>query len=193
MRRRLFTILSGLSLLLCVALCVQWARSLGMTTQARWTRPELSLAVVQANGVIGLFVVRDSGLVPPYGTGRLYGLFHWRHSLGSASSFGYAGISPGPGRWGFGASVTLNVGRPRGNWRLGGRRLWVIWMPFWVPILLTGLLPAFRIRSLVRGRRKRQLGHCRSCGYDLRATPDRCPECGTQTAVKLITPETSRA
>ncbi len=45
------------------------------------------------------------------------------------------------------------------------------------------ILPIIAIRRLVVARRARRVGRCLGCGYDLRTTPDRCPECG-MVAVK---------
>jgi len=59
------------------------------------------------------------------------------------------------------------------SWTLGKRIL----MPYWFAFVPTAAAPAWWLVS--RFRRRRAPGLCRRCGYDLRATPDRCPECGT--------------
>jgi hypothetical protein len=47
------------------------------------------------------------------------------------------------------------------------------------------LLPIGRAILHARAaRRRRTAGHCPTCNYDLRATPDRCPECGTIPATE---------
>jgi hypothetical protein len=48
----------------------------------------------------------------------------------------------------------------------------------WPPILVLAVWPAARTYRAMRRRRRWHRHQCTHCGYDLRATPDRCPECG---------------
>lgn len=52
-------------------------------------------------------------------------------------------------------------------------------LPIWPLILLASVAPGALVVGAYR-RRHRQPGFCTRCGYDLRATPDRCPECGLE-------------
>jgi hypothetical protein len=56
-------------------------------------------------------------------------------------------------------------------------------VPHFLPTVATAVLPAAWLITFVTSwpcRRGRRSGnHCMRCGYDLRATPGRCPECGT--------------
>lgn len=66
-------------------------------------------------------------------------------------------------------------------------RVGCIYMPAWFPALFTGVLPITWLRRQHRFRqiaRRASAGQCLQCGYDLRATPARCPECGA-TAIPV--------
>ena len=56
-----------------------------------------------------------------------------------------------------------------------------IGIPLWAAAVLTGAAPAAWLVARHRKRRLRTraaLGLCAACGYDLRASKERCPECG---------------
>ena len=55
-------------------------------------------------------------------------------------------------------------------------------LPYWMLTLATGIVPGLWLRSwwsCYGVRKRRHAGRCEMCGYDLRATPHRCPEYGT--------------
>jgi hypothetical protein len=53
-----------------------------------------------------------------------------------------------------------------------------IGIPYWLTVLLTSALPIRWIGLRVVKSQRHRHGLCAACGYDLRASTDRCPECG---------------
>ena len=51
-------------------------------------------------------------------------------------------------------------------------------VPHWLLAALLAVAPVARVPGVVVRRRGRRLGLCAACGYDLRTTRRRCPECG---------------
>jgi hypothetical protein len=51
--------------------------------------------------------------------------------------------------------------------------------PIWLLTLLSSVSPLVACANYLRANRRAIVGCCTNCAYDLRATPHRCPECGT--------------
>src|SRR5262249_16983304 len=73
---------------------------------------------------------------------------------------------------GFAYSHTRDGNLPRTDLRK-------IAVPLWVPTIARLYLPAAVVAGALRQGSRSRRHRCLTCGYDLRATPQRCPECGT--------------
>jgi hypothetical protein len=179
-KRRLFTILSALSLLLCAAVCLLWMRSYWVGDFVGWHRR-----------VVGdpTYVERMwAASTEPGGFGLVLQAYRTPTSSPSPSPFWRTrpdpkGLAiPTWSRWGFKGYVWRSdpsVGSLEHH--VASVRMLVV--PAWSLCLLAAVLPsswvAVTARRRMIGRRLRQ-NLCPSCGYDLRATPERCPECGIE-------------
>jgi hypothetical protein len=79
-----------------------------------------------------------------------------------------------PERWGLNRESTHSAALRADGWTLP--------LPFWAVVLALAFLPGWRIQLRLRLFRRRRQGACPVCGYDLRASPGRCPECGCQSS-----------
>jgi hypothetical protein len=76
-----------------------------------------------------------------------------------------------------GTESFLSGSVPITPWLTG--RVYAAWViPYWAPTLLVSIPALVAARRLVRRYVRRRRGLCRECGYDLRASGERCPECG---------------
>ena len=68
----------------------------------------------------------------------------------------------------------------RNHFEDGRTRSTTFFVRWWLIVILTAILPVARFGPLVwrQWRSEHAEGLCPNCGYDLRATPERCPECG---------------
>jgi hypothetical protein len=83
------------------------------------------------------------------------------------------------------AATYFESGIPGKDWDWRGR---CVAVPHWTPIAVLLAPATWMLLGHLRRRRRAGAGLCGTCGYDLRASPDRCPECGTAAASAVAAP-----
>ena len=172
MRRKLFTFCAAVSLLLAVAVCGVWVRSYSTIDRLTWDpRSDLVFRIFSMPG--RLYVRWKTG-----DTWSVRGFRHTHHTVTSSDvAFKWRDYTD----WnalGIGyryQSSRNNPFAPRRVQREVTAPILYLALPF-------VLLPAARVAAWMIALRRVRLGRCCVCGYDLRATPDRCPECGAVAA-----------
>jgi hypothetical protein len=172
-----------LSLVLAVVVAGLWVRSLNCISNVQFAASQLELGLLQTNGIFGVTAALDAGLIDPLGGTDVYGWHSWTRYPESTS---WRYDAPYFNSWGFGLQMDRTVGRPAGNWQRGDRPLVIVHAPHWTLLALLCVPPAFAFARRARQRKRARSGACPSCGYDLRSTPERCPECGTVPGVVKV-------
>ena len=188
MRRRASNIAAAASLVLCAATVVLWVRSYRIGDLCQLQRHR-SYEFFSCRGIVDFSVVRRVHFEETFTadgrtrTERAGFSDHWRaaHEGRDAPDW-----PDGPlFNLTIGAKFSTSIGNAihsvGTDYSESELRFphWCLTAVFAIPPVVVGLR-AFRRWS------RRRLGLCLSCGYDIRASPERCPECGTPAPASTI-------
>jgi len=164
---RLFNLLAAISLLICVATGALWVRTFWRSD--RFQLGDHQRILTTNHRIIIIYSSRPYSTRVPFVSGPA----SYKVSQAFGPFWGFIGRPPGgEPRYGalgfFYASATLNPQLPS--------QFTYIVIPFWFIFALFAVLPIVWLKRRRGGYAPRL---CPTCGYDLRAAPERCPECGT--------------
>ena len=177
MRRRLLNFVTVLSLLFSAAIVVLWVRSYWRSDYVNYVKLTpgdqvvrvLEVSFETGRGTAGVAITRQGFWVGPELSAQ--------HLIeGSSVATLPAGdpLESCPKWGGFGCQIFGDAATNLDPTLVF--RYLSFAFPLWLPTTLFAVLPLARAYS--RFRRKYPPRHCERCGYDLRATLGRCPECG---------------
>lgn len=173
-RWRAFTLAVLLCLIVCMFFAAMWVRSHYRHEDILLPRLEAShraYAFRTYPGILDLTIIKMT--IPV--TDRP----HWQISVEDENR------AKTDGSWdrqnltlGFGHTQTSFGGRNRLTGQCWSGRQYELFVPFWV-LCFAAFIPSICWLTIATRRMKRcKNGYCPQCGYDLRATPNHCPECG---------------
>ena len=177
LRRLIFNTAADLSLILCAASVVFWIRGCAVSDTLTRRNTEGFFEAAIQRGYLATVWEADRS---PQARTSPAGWIDWQYTKQAPEDI----------------STTVNgmlleMGNPPRDWHflgviyIGGvypfLSLHFLAIPLWQLVLVFAFLPVvrfviWRCRRIVT--RRLCAGLCPHCGYDLRASPDRCPECG---------------
>ncbi|HEX4793012.1 MAG TPA: hypothetical protein VH370_04425, partial [Humisphaera sp.] len=184
LRRIVWNGLAAASALVCMSAAVLWVRHNGGLGVDRYTSTQRINPTSQTVD----FTSSGMGIVS---TDTSIGVFFDRlHQTGPYRKSAFVESEREDVDWGASAEDQFRLIADEAFQRFGFWFHWrwtpvrqrlIIGVPFWFAVILFGVLPAIRVRQW-RAARKQTNRLCSTCGYDLRASPNKCPECGTVAA-----------
>jgi len=164
MRRRLFSIVTVMSLLLCVVSVAMWVRSLSYWDELGFNGDSVQMGAAYVDGWFGLGIQGGFGEGWYCGSTRIDNqididwIFDTLHEV-SDYNLSFAGVH-------FFQNIEGNN--------------WLVFIPIWMTTLLTLPAPILWLIFFRKNSRRYRLAHglCGGCGYDMRASEWACPECG---------------
>ena len=184
--RILLYALTALSAVLCVAMICLWVRGYWvtdrfMTTHVRGNGAAIefrNLDLISKRGYIGAYITRFLS------DGSLPDAVYLLQLADPVERTGWKYIMNAEMGWPFKVDApiwkSLQWERGEGRVRRGSVETGItVELADWIVVGIFGVLPAAMIRRWRRFASRWSQGLCQTCAYDVRATPDRCPECGT--------------